>query len=75
MRVSTLVELKELRNEFRILPHVLNVDSDDTVDTGITNISLVIHEKNIISECYQFSLIQNVILSMIIFNIILQIPI
>ena len=44
MRASTVVGLKELRNEFRILFPVLNADSDDTVDTKIINISLAIQE-------------------------------
>jgi len=44
MRASTVVGLKELQNESRILPHVLNADSDDTVDTKIINISLAIQE-------------------------------
>ena len=41
-----VVGLKELCNESIILSHVLNANSDDTVvDTGIINISLVIHER------------------------------
>ena len=40
MKASIVVGPKELRNESRILPYVLNADSNDTIDIGITNISL-----------------------------------
>ena len=42
MRASSVIGLKELRNESRILHHVLNANSNDTIDTGIANISLAI---------------------------------
>jgi len=45
MRASTFVGLKELQNESRILPHVLNADSNDTIDTRITNIFLATQER------------------------------
>ena len=45
MRASTVVGLKELQNESIIVPHVLNADSDDMVDIGMTNISLAIHVR------------------------------
>ena len=39
------MELNELRNGSSTRPPVLNVDWDNTIDTRITNISLVIKEK------------------------------
>ena len=45
MRASTIVRLKELRNEYRILSLVLNADSNDIIDARITNISLAIQER------------------------------
>ena len=45
MASLTIVELKELRNESRILSHILNADLNDTTDIGMINISLAIQEE------------------------------
>ena len=44
MRALTVVGLKELQNETEFYP-VLNANSNDIVDTKITNISLTIQKR------------------------------
>jgi len=45
IRASTVEGFKELRNESRTRPPVLKADSEDTVDTGINNISQAMRER------------------------------
>ncbi|CAL9003144.1 unnamed protein product, partial [Prunus brigantina] len=45
IKASTTAGLKELRNELIVLPPVLKVDSEATVETGIASTSLAMAAK------------------------------
>ena len=54
IKPSTVLGVKELLKESRILPHVLNADFEDTIDTRMAKTSWTIFDKTLYLNSFAF---------------------